>query len=73
MAGNHHYSYSKLCGRISARHVNTLVRLKSFIDLSEQLRQKYIRQAALVHAAEGLELPTGTVRTSQLYCTSLFV
>lgn len=53
--------------------MNTLESPKSFIDLSEQLRQKYIGQAAVVHAAESLELPTGTVGRSQLYCTSLFV
>lgn len=73
MARNHHYSYSKLCVGISTQHVNTLESLKSFIDLSEQLRQKYIGQAALAHAAEGFELPRGMVRRKQLYCTSLFV
>lgn len=45
---------------ITIHHVNTLESLKSFIDLSEQLRQKYIGQAVL-HAARGLELPTGIV------------
>lgn len=72
MARNHHYSYSKHCVGISAHHVNTLESLKSFIDLSEQLRQKYIGQAALAHAAKGLELPTGMVRRNQLYCLVCF-
>ena len=33
--------------------------LKSFIDLSEQLRQKYVGQAALMHAAVALSSPQG--------------
>ena len=46
---------------IITHHVNPLESLKSFIDLSEQLRQKHTGQAVLMHAAWGFELPTGTV------------
>lgn len=35
--------------------------LKSFIDLSEQLRKKYVGQTVLMHAVLEFELPTGTV------------
>lgn len=70
---NHHYSFSKLCGSVSAHPVNPLESLQSFIDWSERLRKECIGQAAVVHAAESLELPAGTVRRSQLYCTCLFV
>lgn len=41
----------------TTNHVNPLGSLKSFIDLSEQLRQKYVGQAVLKHAARSLELP----------------
>lgn len=48
---------------ITIHHVNPLEghSLKSFIDLSEQLRQKYVGQAVLMHAALGFEVPTGIV------------
>lgn len=46
---------------VITQHVNPLESFKSFIDLSEQLRQKHIGQAVLMHTAWGFELPTGTV------------
>lgn len=42
---------------ISTHHMNPLGSFKSFIDLSEQLRQEYVGQAVLMHAA--LSIPQG--------------
>lgn len=48
---------------ITTHNVNPLESpsLESFIDLSEHLRQRYVRQAVLMHAALGFEPPTGTM------------
>lgn len=48
---------------ITIHHVNPSESLESFIDLSEELRQKYVGQAVLMHAVWGLELPRGIVRS----------
>lgn len=46
---------------VTTHHVNPPGSFKSFIDLSELLRLKYVGQAVLMHAARSSELPSGTV------------
>lgn len=63
------HSYAIIVSHPAAMHCITAYNVKplespsleSFIDLSEHLRLRYVRQAVLMHAALGFEPPTGTV------------